>query len=101
MEVELDPIHAPAVTDAAGHVADRDLVDSVMRRLDPQGRAIVVLHYFAGLPLPEVASTLGIPIGTVKSRLHRALGDMRLAMATDPVVAGSTAPTRAPGRTVA
>lgn len=99
-EVELAPIHSPSVADAAGRVADRDLVDSVLRRLDENGRAIVVLHYFIGLPLPEVAGTLGIPVGTVKSRLHRALGDMRLAMATDEVVA-SSARLAAHGRTVA
>ena len=44
----------------------------------------MVLHYFVGLPLTDVAATLGIPIGTVKSRLHRALTDMRLAIGADP-----------------
>ena len=53
---------------------------SAMRRLDESGRAIVVLHYFLGMPLSDVAATLGIPIGTVKSRLHRALGEMRVAV---------------------
>ncbi len=57
-----------------------------MRHLDPDGRAIVVLHYFLGMPLTEVAATLGIPIGTVKSRLHRALGEMRIAVETEPVL---------------
>ena len=55
-----------------------------MRRLDESGRAIVVLHYFLGMPLTDVAATLGIPIGTVKSRLHRALGEMRVAVETEP-----------------
>ena len=58
-----------------------------MRRLDEHGRAIVVLHYFLGMPLTEVAATLGIPIGTVKSRLHRALGEMRTSVETDPTPA--------------
>jgi RNA polymerase sigma-70 factor (ECF subfamily) len=101
VEVELAPMHAPSVPDASGRLAERDLVDTVLRRLDENGRAIVVLHYFVGLPLPEVAGTLGIPIGTVKSRLHRALGDMRLAMATDEVTAAASVPMSAPGRTVA
>ena len=65
-------------TDALG---DRELVNAVLRRLDEHGRSIVVLHYYLGMPLTEVAATLGIPTGTVKSRLHRALGEMRLAVA--------------------
>lgn len=99
MEVELTPIHAPAVADAAARLADRDLVDRVLRRLDERERAIVVLHYFLGMPLTEVASTLGIPTGTVKSRLHRALSEMRIAIANgtpsprdvDPVPGGQLA----------
>ena len=39
--------------------------------------AVVVLHYFLGLPLPETAEALGIPLGTAKSRLHRSLAAMR------------------------
>jgi len=46
--------------------------------LDEQGRSIIVLHYFLGLPLSEVATCLGIPVGTAKSRLHRSLAVMRL-----------------------
>ena len=80
MEVELEPIHAPAVADPSSDLADRDQVDTVLRRLDEHGRAIVVLHYYLGMPLTEVAATLAIPTGTVKSRLHRALEDMRFAM---------------------
>jgi RNA polymerase sigma factor (sigma-70 family) len=98
IEVELTPIHAPAVTDAAGALADRDFIDGVLQRLDARERAIVVLHYFLGMPLTEVAATLGIPVGTVKSRLHRALGEMRIAIATDtlmplasPVAGGNVA----------
>ena len=81
IEVELSPIHHPAAADASAAVAQRDLIDAVLRGLDPDGRAIVVLHYYLGMPLTEVAGSLGIPVGTVKSRLHRALGDMRIAMA--------------------
>jgi RNA polymerase sigma-70 factor, ECF subfamily len=84
IEVELTPIHAPAVSDMSGELAERDHVDAVLRRLDEKGRAIVVLHYYLGMPLTEVAATLGLPVGTVKSRLHRALEDMRFALATEP-----------------
>jgi len=96
VEVELDSIDMPTVIDHAGMLADREIVDAAMRRLDEHGRAIVVLHYFLGMPLTDVAATLGIPIGTVKSRLHRALGEMRVSVETD------AAPTsRVPGGQVA
>lgn len=84
VEVEFLPTDSPAISDEAGALADRDLVDGAMRRLDEGGRAIVVLHYFMGMPLTEVAASLRIPLGTVKSRLHRALGEMRVAVATEP-----------------
>jgi RNA polymerase sigma factor (sigma-70 family) len=96
IEVALDPIDGPSVGDVSGALADREVVDAAMRRLDEHGRAIVVLHYFLGMPLTDVASTLGIPIGTVKSRLHRALGEMRAGVETDaaasvPVSGGQVA----------
>ena len=94
IEVELAPIHAPTVSDMSGSIAERDQVDAVLRRLDEKGRAIVVLHYYLGMPLTEVAATLGLPIGTVKSRLHRALEDMRFQIASDQL---PTTPPPIPG----
>ena len=93
IEVELSPFDGPSTADIASVVADRDLLDMALRRLDPEWRAIVVLHYYLGVPLPEAATTLGIPIGTAKSRLHRSLAAMRVSidadMTTDlPTVAG-------------
>lgn len=93
IEVELMPIHAPFASDISGALADRDLIDGVLRRLNERERAIVVLHYFLGMPLTEVAATLGVPVGTVKSRLHRALGEMRVAIAIEP----SHTPAQVPG----
>ena len=45
--------------------------------LSPEHRRVVALRYFAGLTVPEVARTLDIREGTVKSRLHRALAILR------------------------
>lgn len=84
IEVALDPIDAPVTADPGHAVADREVVDAALRRLDESGRAIVVLHYYLGMSLTDVAATLGIPTGTVKSRLHRALGEMRDAVGTEP-----------------
>jgi RNA polymerase sigma factor (sigma-70 family) len=84
IEVELSPIDMPTPSDLAGSLADRDLVDSAMRRLDERDRAVIVLHYFLGMPLREVAASLQIPIGTVKTRLHRALEAMRADVGAEP-----------------
>ena len=70
IEVELDPLDAPATSDIAGDVADRDLLDGALRRLKPGHRAVVVLHFYLGMPLPDVAAAMGIPLGTAQSRLH-------------------------------
>jgi len=86
IEVELTPILIPMTADFTSDVVDRDLLDRGLRALEPSWRAIVVLHYFLGMPLPEVASALGIPLGTAKSRLHRAIGLLRVTVDGDAVV---------------
>lgn len=65
-------------------VADRDLIERGFRRLDVDQRTVFVLHYYLGLPLVEIGAELGIPLGTVKSRLHRGLATLRVAMGTEP-----------------
>ena len=83
VEIELQPLDGPVIGDPASNVVERELIDDALRRLDPTWRAVVVLHYFLGMSLPEAAATLGIPVGTAKSRLHRSLGLMRLAISEE------------------
>jgi RNA polymerase sigma-70 factor (ECF subfamily) len=88
MEVELQPMdgssmNEPHIADPSLGVAQRELIDDALRRLDPTWRAVVVLHFFLGMSLPEAAATLGIPLGTAKSRLHRSLGLMRVAISDE------------------
>jgi RNA polymerase sigma-70 factor, ECF subfamily len=83
IEVELTPLDVPHTPDLAGAFADRQLVDDALARLDPGHRAVVALHYLLGMPLPDVAAALGIPLGTAKSRLHYALAAMRSSVAAD------------------
>jgi RNA polymerase sigma-70 factor (ECF subfamily) len=72
--------------DFAVDVAERDQVDRALRQLEPDRRALVVLHFYLGLSVPEVARALGIPEGTAKSRLARALAVLRVAVdAAGPV----------------
>jgi RNA polymerase sigma factor (sigma-70 family) len=87
--VELTPIDEPAIGDASAILADRDLLDGALRRLEPEQRAIVVLRYYLDLSLQEMAAVLGIPIGTVKSRLHRTLAAMRILVTDDEEAAAA------------
>jgi len=73
----------PSVDDDAGSFADRDQLERGFRRLKPEHRTVVVLHFYVGLPVPEIAETLGIPSGTVKSRLHYATAILRAALEAD------------------
>ena len=83
LDVELTPIDSPSVGDGMSVTNDRDQLDRGFSRLEPEARALIVLHHYLDLPLPEVAIALGIPLGTAKSRLHRALGSMRAALDAD------------------
>ena len=83
VDVELNPIITPAVEGLESKIVDRDQLERGFLRLDPEMRAVIVLHHYLDLPLPSVADTLGIPLGTAKSRLHRALGLLRAAIDAD------------------
>ena len=82
-DVELTTLHTPATSGIESSIADRDQLERGFMRLEPDARALIVLHHYLDLPLPEVATTLGIPLGTAKSRLHRALQVMRAALDAD------------------
>ena len=69
--------------DPALDLADRDQLERGFRRLDTDQRTVIVLHYYLGFTLDEIADTLGVPPGTVRSRLHRATGALRAALDAD------------------
>ena len=81
-EIRVIPVE-PTTDDGARSLADRDELERGFRRLKPDQRAVVVLHHYLGLPIPEVAETLGIPEGTAKSRLHYAMEALRAALEAD------------------
>lgn len=60
--------------------ADRDEIDRAFRRLSVDHRAVLVLTHYLGYSGPEIADLLGIPTGTVHSRLHHASASMRRAV---------------------
>ena len=78
-----DVSNPPSIADETSAIADRDQLERAFGRLDAEERAVIVLHHYLDLPLPEVAATLGIPLGTAKSRLYRGLKTMRAALDAD------------------
>ncbi len=70
----------PAVADGVREMVDRDELERGFRRLSIDHRAVVVLHHYVGLPLPEAAAALAIPLGTAKSRYHYAMAALRAAL---------------------
>jgi len=62
----------------------RDVVEKALAQLSPKLRAAVVLHYYEGLTREEIADVLGVPAGTVASRIAKAVAIMRKTMASDP-----------------
>ena len=78
LEVQVKEIDAP-VRSQEDKVGTLDQIDRAFLRLTPDHRALLVLHHRLGLGLEEAADTLGIPVGTAKSRLHRATSAFRAA----------------------
>ena len=83
VDIDLTTITSPSPENLESAVVDRDQLERGFLRLDPEMRAVIVLHHYLDLPLPTVAAAMGIPLGTAKSRLHRALGLMRAALEAD------------------
>jgi RNA polymerase sigma-70 factor (ECF subfamily) len=73
----------PTQSDGAGALADRDELARVFGRLSIDHRTIVVLHHYLGMTVDEAATTIGIPVGTAKSRLHYATEALRAALEAD------------------
>ena len=62
-----------AVPDDASDLGTRAAVADALASLDPDHRIVVVLRYWADLTVDQIAERVGVPAGTVKSRLHYAL----------------------------
>ena len=79
-EVRTAPLAEPSSPDGLGSVAARDELARGFRRLSTDQRAVLVLHFYLDLPDAQVADALGVPIGTMKSRLNRATSALRSAL---------------------
>jgi RNA polymerase sigma-70 factor, ECF subfamily len=81
--LRLLPTDLSSAPETLGSVVDRDQLERGFRRLSIDHRAVVVLHHYLDMPLDEVADTLGVPAGTVRSRLHHAMRGLRAALEAD------------------
>ena len=74
---DVGPGDAPSAPDESEAFGNRTVVREALAHLVPEQQQVVVLRYFAELTVPEVARSIGVREGTVKSRLHRALRRLR------------------------
>jgi RNA polymerase sigma-70 factor (ECF subfamily) len=82
-EIAPDGGDGPSAPDNQGSLAVRDQLDRAFRRLTPEQRAILVVRYYLDLSEREAADALGLPVGTVKSRLNRAASALRAVLEAD------------------
>lgn len=71
-------------------VERRDQLERGFQRLTVEQRAVLVFHHYLELPLPDVAERLGIPLGTVKSRMHHAKRTLRASLEADTRVSSDS-----------
>lgn len=71
------------VVDSSAAMAETDRVERAFRQLPLDQRAVLVLQHYIQLSHSEIADTLGIPIGTVKSRVRYGIAAMRAALEAD------------------
>jgi RNA polymerase sigma-70 factor (ECF subfamily) len=95
VEIGVGHLDVPDGWDAVGAVDARDQLERGFRRLNPQQRAVLVVHHYLQLSEAEAAAVLGIPVGTVKSRLNRATIALRAAIEADDRTSGVTTEVRA------
>ena len=81
------PVCASVEDEAAGQGFD-DRVEAALRELSPKLARVVALVDIAGLTYEEAAAALGVPEGTVMSRLHRARRQLRARLDRYPDLGG-------------
>ena len=81
--LRLLPVDQPMAADHTNSIIDRDQLERGFRRVSLKHRLVLVLDHYLDLPPDQIAEALGIPVGTVASRLHYALRAMRTAIDAD------------------
>lgn len=82
-EVTLRSVGERSVIDTSNAFAETDRVERAFRRLPLDQRSVLVLQHYFSLSHVEIAETLALPLGTVKSRVRYGIAAMRAAMEAD------------------
>jgi RNA polymerase sigma-70 factor, ECF subfamily len=72
---------ALATADHAGRADDREVIGAAIAALSPDHQVVVALRFYRDLTVADIAARLGVPVGTVQSRLHYALKRLHAAIA--------------------
>lgn len=83
VELRLTPADEPAIPNVEGVVDLHDQLERALSRLTAEQRTALVLAYYVDLPLADAAQVVGIPVGTMKSRLNRATRALRALIEAD------------------
>lgn len=78
--IELAAVSTVLGADFRDGVHQRDALSRAFEKLEPDERIVLVLRFWHDLPVDEIADRIGIPTGTVKSRLHHATARLRVAL---------------------
>ena len=68
------------------------VVAAAMAALPEEQREVVILKEYQGLTFPEIAEALDVPLSTVKTRLYRGLGQLRVRLARQGIHGGAAVP---------
>ena len=83
----VEPVHGP---DEYLEIERRDQLDRAFRRLTVEQRTVLVFHHYLDLPLPEIAVRIGVPLGTVKSRMYHAKQALRASLEAEARTASTS-----------
>ncbi len=80
VQMQLEHDRPGPTSDDPGQFVEMDAISRAFDRLSADARTILVLHHLRHEPVTAIAAALGIPAGTVKSRLHSARADLQRAL---------------------
>jgi RNA polymerase sigma factor (sigma-70 family) len=93
-DLEMVSEQLPTVSPELAHQTDHTQVLRALARLDDIFQAAVALFYLEDCSYKEIAEILEVPVGTVKSRIARGIGQLREILLSDGCVERDVSPTR-------